>query len=160
MNTQQVRELDFSALPGITSDPLAALRKAQKLDALKGNRAVRMDFPAVWSTDGSQVALMVRSVDNKDRWLTGVDFAAGKLTVRHRLTDPAWINWSFNEFGFLPGNRFWYLSEQSGYSHLYVGEGKSAKALTSGKFEASSVQWNSGRQPGLLPVQPQMAGRL
>ena len=143
VNTQQVRELDFSALPGIASDPLAALRKAQKLDALKGNRAVRMDFSAVWSTDGSQVALMVRSVDNKDRWLTGVDFTAGKLTVRHRLTDPAWINWSFNEFGFLPGNRFWYLSEQSGYSHLYVGEGKSAKALTAGKFEASSVQWNT-----------------
>jgi len=149
--TQSVSELDFSVLPGIASDPLAALRKAQKLEALKGNRAVRMDFPAVWSADGSQVALLVRAIDNKDRWLTGIDFAARRLTVRHRLTDPAWINWSFNEFGFLPGNRFWYLSEQSGYSHLYVGEGKSAKALTAGNFEASSVQWNgAGNQAFFL----------
>jgi dipeptidyl aminopeptidase/acylaminoacyl peptidase len=142
VGAQSVRELDFSALPGIGNDPLAALRKAQKLEALKGNRAVRMDFPAVWSADGSQVALLVRAIDNKDRWLTGVDFGAGKLTVRHRLTDPAWINWSFNEYGFLPDKRFWFLSEQSGYGHLYIGEGKSAKALTSGTFEASSVQWN------------------
>lgn len=140
---RSVRELDVSALPGIKTDPLADLRKAQKLEALKGNRAVRADVPAVWSDDGSQVALMLRAVDNKDRWLVGVDFAAGTLQVRHRLTDPAWINWSFNEFGFLPDNRFWFLSEQSGYSHLYLGDGKTAKALTAGNYEASSVQWNA-----------------
>jgi dipeptidyl aminopeptidase/acylaminoacyl peptidase len=138
----KVTKLDFSSLAGIAIDPLASLRKAQKLDALKGNRAVRMDFPIVWSEDGNHVALMVRSIDNKDRWLAGVDFANGKLTTHHRLTDPAWINWSFNEYGFLPNNQFWYLSEQSGYSHLFVGEGKNAKALSSGKFEVSSVQWN------------------
>ena len=143
VNTQQVRELDFAALPGIATDPLSELRKAQKLDAHKGNRAVRMDFPTVWSADGSKLALMIRAVDNKDRWLVGVDFANGKLNTRHRLTDAAWINWSFNEYGFLPNNQFWYLSEQSGYSHLYVGEGKAAKAITSGKFEVSLVQWNS-----------------
>jgi dipeptidyl aminopeptidase/acylaminoacyl peptidase len=143
VRTQAVRELDFSALPGIAVDPLAELRKAQKRDALKGNRPVRMDSPAAWSTDGTQVALMVRSIDNKDRWLVGVDFAGGKLTVRQRLTDPAWINWSFNEYGFLPDNRFWYLSEHSGYSHLYLADGGSAKALSSGKFEASGVQWNA-----------------
>ncbi len=143
VNTQQVRELDFAALPGIAVDPLAELRKAQKLEAQKGNRAVRMDFPAVWSADGSKLALMIRSIDNKDRWLAGVDFANGKLSTRHRLTDTAWINWSFNEYGFLPNNQFWYLSEQSGYSHLFVGEGKAAKAITSGKYEVSSVQWNS-----------------
>jgi dipeptidyl aminopeptidase/acylaminoacyl peptidase len=143
VRAQSVRELDFSSLSGIATDPLADLRKAQKRDPLKGNRAVRMEAPAVWSADGTQVAVMVRTIDNKDRWLAGIDFASGKLSVRHRLTDPAWINWSFNEFGFLPDNRFWFLSEQSGYSHLYVGEGKAAKMLTSGNYEASSVQWNA-----------------
>lgn len=140
---RSVRELDFSVLPGIGVDPLAALRAAQKLDPLKGNRPVRMDFPVIWSADGSQAAVMIRSVDNKDRWLAGVDFGNGRLTLRHRLTDAAWINYSFNEFGFLPDNRFWYLSEQSGYSHLYIGSGKTAKALTSGRFETSNVQWNA-----------------
>lgn len=140
---RRVRELDFSVLPGIGVDPLAALRAAQKLDPLNGNRPVRMDFPVVWSADGSQVAVMVRAVDNKDRWLAGVDFTRGALTVRDRLTDPAWINWSFNEFGFLPDNRFWFLSERDGYSHLYLGSGKAAKALTAGRFEAGNVQWNA-----------------
>jgi hypothetical protein len=38
-----VRDLSFDSLPGIVSDPLAAMRQAQKLDPLKGNRAVRVD---------------------------------------------------------------------------------------------------------------------
>jgi dipeptidyl aminopeptidase/acylaminoacyl peptidase len=143
VSRRSARTLDVSQLPGIQTDPLAALRKAQKLDPLKGNRPVRMDFPVVWSADGREAAIMIRSVDNKDRWLAGVDFGKAALTVRHRLTDPAWINWSFNEYGFLPDNRFWFLSEQSGYSQLYLGEGKSAQALTSGKFEVSNVQWNA-----------------
>lgn len=141
--TQKVSKLDFSKLAGINTDPLAALRKAQNLDALNGNRPVRMDFPIVWSADGSQVATLVRAVDNKDRWLVGVNFSDSTLTTRHRLTDNAWINWNYNEFGFLANNQFWYLSEQTGYSHLYLGEGKSAKALSAGKFEASLVQWNT-----------------
>lgn len=143
VKTQGLRELDFSALHGIAIDPLADMRKTQKLEPLKGNRPVRMDFPTVWSADGSQAALMVRTVDNKDRWLVGVDFNAGKLRVRHHLSDSAWINYSFNEYGFLANNQFWYLSEQSGFSQLYAGEGKAAKALTSGKSEVSAVQWNS-----------------
>ena len=143
VRTQTVRALDFSVLPGITADPLSDLRKAQKLEPLSGNRAVRMEYGSRWSADGSQVAIMIRSIDNKDRWLAGVDFAKAQLTVRHRLTDPGWINWNFNEFGFLPDNRFWYLSEQTGYSHLYVAEGKKALALSAGRFEASNVQWNA-----------------
>jgi dipeptidyl aminopeptidase/acylaminoacyl peptidase len=73
-----------------------------------------------WSDDGSQLALQLRARDNKDRWLATWDAAAAKLTVRHRLTDPAWINWDFNDFGWLPDNRtLWYLSEESGSSQLY-----------------------------------------
>ena len=42
---------------------------------------------------------------------------------QHRLTDPAWINWNFNDFGWTPDNALWFLSEQTGYSHLYLLEG-------------------------------------
>jgi dipeptidyl aminopeptidase/acylaminoacyl peptidase len=74
-----------------------------------------------WSDDGSRLALQLRARDNKDRWLATWDAAGGKLTVRHRLTDAAWINWDFNEFGWLPDNRtLWYLSEESGSSQLYT----------------------------------------
>ena len=139
----QSRELALAALPGITSDPLADLRKAAGLEPFKGERAVRIDNIA-WSDDGGNVAVMARAVDNKDRWIASVDFAGGKLVPAHRLTDPAWINWNFNEFGWLPGGRtLWFLSEESGYSHLYtVVPGQRANRLTSGRWEASSPQWS------------------
>ena len=59
----------------------------------------------VWSEDGKQLALQLRAIDNKDRWLATVDLATRKLVVQHRLTDPAWINWDFNEFGWLRDSR-------------------------------------------------------
>src|SRR5579863_2741431 len=93
----------------------------------------------VWSRDGRALAIQLRAIDNKDRWIASVDFAAHALVAQHRLTDPAWISWKFNEFGWLNDNRtLWYASEESGYGHLYTqGPGGQAKALTQGTFEVS-----------------------
>ena len=139
-------ELKFDALPGIAVDPLADLRRAAKQEPLTGNRAVRIETdgdgsgPAIhWSDDGRNVAVLVRAIDNKDRWIASVDLANARLQPRHRLTDPAWINWNFNDFGWLrDGRTLWYLSEESGWSHLYAHDGNKARALTSGTWEASS----------------------
>ena len=150
--TGKVMDLAFDPLPGISVDPLAEMRKAQKLDALKGNRPVRVlnegDNSGAatirWSGNGSQLAVQVRAIDNKDRWIATVDFANATLRNAHRMTDPAWINWNFNDFGWLPDNRtLWYLSEETGYSHLYTLAGGKARTLTQGTWEASSVQWSA-----------------
>lgn len=142
-------ELEFDTLPGIGTDPLAAMRKAAKQEPLKGERPVRIETdgdgtgPAIhWSGDGRQAALLVRAVDNKDRWLATVDLSKKKLDPRHRLTDPAWINWGFNEFGWRPGagdaaDTLWFLSEHTGWSHLYLADGATPRALTSGRWEVS-----------------------
>ncbi|MBC7656636.1 MAG: S9 family peptidase, partial [Frankiaceae bacterium] len=66
--TGKVRDLAFDTLPAIAVDPLADLRKAQKLDPLKGNRPLRVlnegDNSGAatirWSADGSQLAVQVR----------------------------------------------------------------------------------------------------
>jgi dipeptidyl aminopeptidase/acylaminoacyl peptidase len=99
------------------------------------------DAPTLsWSNDGRNAAVMVRAIDNKDRWIATVDLAGATLQPRHRLTDPAWINWSFNEFGWLPdGRTLWYLSEESGFSHLYTLDGAAKTQLTDGRWETSSV---------------------
>ncbi|WP_166750788.1 S9 family peptidase [Xanthomonas cannabis] len=140
------KSLSFDPLPGIATDPLDALRKAAKRDALKGNRAVRVESdgdgsgPAVhWSDDGRNVAVEIRAVDNKDRWIASVDLDNAKLQPRHRLSDGAWINWDFNDFGWLPDNRtLWLLSEESGYSQLYTVEGNGKpRQRTRGKWEVS-----------------------
>ena len=140
------RQLSFDALPGVDADPLAVLRANAGQDPLEGDRAVRVETdgdgtgPAIhWSSDSRDVAVLLRAVDNKDRWIAGVDLDDGALQVRHRLTDPAWINWSFNEFGWTRDGALWLLSEDSGHSHLYVADGNGApRALTSGTWEASA----------------------
>ncbi|MCI4568101.1 S9 family peptidase [Lysobacter sp. CFH 32150] len=140
------KQLDFGVLPGIKDDPLATLRKTAKKDPLKGNRDVRIGSDSSnaaagvsWSADSRNVAVLVRAIDNKDRWIATIDLAGATLQPRHRLHDAAWINWSFNEFGWLRDNAtLWLLSEQSGYSHLYLVEGTNTRALTSGQWEVSA----------------------
>lgn len=157
--------LAFDALPGIANDPLAALRKAAKQEPLKGNRAVRIETdgdgggPAIhWSDDGRNAAVLVRAVDNKDRWIASVDLAATKLVSRHRLTDAAWINWNFNDFGWTGDGALWFLSEHSGYSHLYVSEGGAPRALTSGRWEVSAPQLSADSRSFLFVCNRQWPG--
>jgi dipeptidyl aminopeptidase/acylaminoacyl peptidase len=133
-----ISTLDLKALPGIDKDPLARLRKAAGRDPLKGLRAVTSDTP-LWNRSGDRAAIVLRAIDNKDRWIVSLDPADKSLSTRHRLTDPGWINWSFNDLGWMPDDRsLWLLSEQNGYSHLYLAPaGKAAKALTAGNWEVS-----------------------
>ncbi len=145
--TGSVRELRPDPLPGIGVDPLAQLRRAAGKDPLKGLRPVQVNSqragPSVrWSDDGRSVAVMLRAVDNKDRWIAAVDLDKAVLQPRHRLTDPAWINWNFNDFGWLPDNRtLWFLSEESGWSQLYTQAGaERPRQRTSGQWEASSPE--------------------
>ncbi|MDE2309017.1 MAG: prolyl oligopeptidase family serine peptidase [Xanthomonadaceae bacterium] len=151
--------LRTDVLPGIKDDPLKALRAeaiAKLEKAGKGDEAKALKAPRVrpvrivagaedggggiaWSDDGSELAIQLRAIDNKDRWIASVDFRRHVLVEQQRLTDPAWINWNFNDFGWLRDNRtLWYLSEQSGWSQLYTKPlGGKARALTSGRFEVS-----------------------
>ncbi len=106
----------------------------------------------VWSDDGSEVAIEFRSFDNKDRWLARVDFSKPAIDPLERITDPAWVNdAAFRDLGWMRDNRtLWFLSEASGYSHLYLrppgaappvrGRDKAksaARQVTSGEFEIS-----------------------
>jgi dipeptidyl aminopeptidase/acylaminoacyl peptidase len=148
LSNNQVRDLSFDVLPGIKTDPLAELRAAAKKEPLKGERAVRVaaeDGQSLhWNASGTQAAVMIRSVDNKDRWIATVDLAGAKLKPVHRVTDAAWVNYDNSEFGWLPDNStLWFLSEETGYSHLYTldAAGKQ-RALTQGNWEASDVQWS------------------
>ncbi|WP_426701558.1 prolyl oligopeptidase family serine peptidase [Rhodanobacter sp. Col0626] len=158
--------LDTATLPGIKDDPLkdlranavAALQKDGKADQAKALKAPDVrpvtvlsadnGGGIVWSDDGRNAAVQLRTVDNKDRWIASVDFQHHALVNQQRLTDKAWINWNFNDFGWLKdGRTLWYLSEQTGYSQLYRKplDGK-ATALTSGKFEVSHPQLSEDGQ--------------
>jgi dipeptidyl aminopeptidase/acylaminoacyl peptidase len=171
LSTRKVRDLPLDALPGIAQDPLAELRIAQKLPPLKGNRGVRIEGDEDdggdtihWNSNGSQVAVQIRAIDNKDRWIATVDLPQATLKPVHRLTDPAWINFRYNDFGWLPDNKtLWYLSEESGYSHLYSVDVSTApalqpRALTHGEWEVSKVQWSADGATAYFMCNPKLPG--
>lgn len=101
-------------------------------------RPIRVE-QARWSRDG-RLALSLFTQDFKDRWLMEVDFKGQRLVTLDHLHDEAWIPWSFNEFGWTHDGAFWFLSEKTGYSQLYLREQGVTRALTRGRHEVASVK--------------------
>ena len=145
--------LDLSKLPGINDDPLEKMRKiaakkiGYKYKAQDGARAIyayrgSKNQGVEWSKDSKKAALLLFSYDNKDRWIVTFSPQKKVLSTAHWLSDDAWVNdWTFTEFGWMPDNKtLYYLSEEDGYSHLYIKQGKrKASQLTEGKFEVSKL---------------------
>lgn len=103
-----------------------------------------------FSEDG-QAIVVVRSLDNKDRWIMLLDPLTGNLKLLDRQHDEAWVggpgisSWNFSggTIGWLPDNQHIYFqSEATGFSHLYLLDVNSGekKALTNGKFEIIDAQ--------------------
>ncbi|MCW8108160.1 prolyl oligopeptidase family serine peptidase [Alteromonas ponticola] len=149
LRTNQKHKLAFSVLPGYNEDVLAEVKAENakaKGETYQVNRLPReitlleswyWTEPSVrWHQNGQQVALMLEAWDNKDRWIATVDFKGKKLVNQHRLHDDAWINYRFNQFGWLhQSETLYFQSEHTGYSHLYVQQpGQSPVALTSGQY--------------------------
>ncbi|UOQ79108.1 prolyl oligopeptidase family serine peptidase [Hymenobacter sp. 5516J-16] len=115
-------------------------------------------FGPFWSDNGQHAFLVIRSTDNKDRWIVALDPATQKIRLLDRQHDDAWINGpgiGYNEgnVGWLPGNRrIWFQSEESGFSHLYTADITSGqkKALTSGRWEVQKAQLSRDRKTWYL----------
>jgi dipeptidyl aminopeptidase/acylaminoacyl peptidase len=166
LKAHEKHEVDLAALPGIKEDPLKELRdkaaaaraaKEEKKDGKdqekKGSKEKDKE-PALrivelsrisWSDDGRRAALLFWSDDNKDRWIATLEPPAAGLVTRHRLSDPAWVNdyEELFEFGWLKDNTtLWYVSEETGYFHLYTqataGSPAKPRALTHGSFEVTT----------------------
>ena len=140
----KVREENARERPAAGSRPAADPKPAAEENKARGVRAVsdEPDSASVgpkWSGDGGALGIELFSIDNKDRWIVSVDLAKFVLVPQHRLTDSAWVNERFNEYGWLSDNRtLWYQSEESGYIHLYTkGLSGEPAALTHGAFEVS-----------------------
>ncbi len=148
LKTGQQFSLAYQQLPGFDDDVLASVKaenyaaQGKTYHSKKAPRNIhvmQMTDAIKWHQDGKNVALMLEAWDNKDRWLTTVNLLENRLETQHRLHDDAWVNYTFNEFGWL-NHDLYYLSEESGYSHLYTKSLKGkAKKLTQGRFEVSDV---------------------
>ncbi|MDQ3292672.1 MAG: prolyl oligopeptidase family serine peptidase [Bacteroidota bacterium] len=136
-------QIYFKDIKGITDQP-AFLKKTEKPQT---PRPVIFYGP-FWSDNGKNAVLVLRSVDNKDRWLVQFNPTSRNLKVLERQHDEAWINGpgignEAGDLGWLPDNEtIWFQSEETGFSHLYTINTRTnqKKALTKGKYEVSAVR--------------------
>lgn len=155
--------LDLSDLPALAENPLLEQlgisdendeeeKKEQEKEAEP--RDLRLQGLR-WSKDGQQLLFHAIARDNKDRWLVTLDttelslvrqsdtefsevikLADDSLTTIHHNHDPAWINRRFLTGQWMPNNEgVIFLSEQTGYLHLYLWQRGATTQLTSGDFE-------------------------
>ncbi len=172
LKNEKIINLSLDDLPTIKENPLAWLSKSEpgeetetepdeeaadeteSEDSEKKPEAKPRPVSSMgvrWNDAGTTAAVMLISHDNKDRWIVLIDTTdlnednEPTLTVAHHLRNEAWIGWGFNTFGFVPTtNTLYYLSEESGYGHLYTRTPDgTATQLTTGNFEVRSLTFTN-----------------
>jgi dipeptidyl aminopeptidase/acylaminoacyl peptidase len=94
-----------------------------------------------------------------------LDAATGKLKPVDRQRDEAWIGGPGIGFaarmGWIDEQRFYFQSESSGYSHLYVYDINtgSKKALTSGSYEVQNVELSKDKKTFYLLTNEEHPGK-
>jgi dipeptidyl aminopeptidase/acylaminoacyl peptidase len=153
ISKDSIYELKVDQIPGITDLPDYVKDYPVKFKDRKPEvRQVRIIGPN-WSPDGRFGVIEAQSDDNKDRWILTFNLQDGSVKMLDRQRDEAWIAGPGIGYGqstgWMPdGKRFYFQSEQSGYSHLYwvnVETGEK-KALTSGKFEVYSPTFSKDKK--------------
>jgi len=154
LTTGEQTELTFDKLPGFDEDVLADVKKenfareGKTYKSEKASRSINLISDWTWSQSaiqwnqqGTQAAVMLEAWDNKDRWIASVDFEKSEFVPQHRLHDDAWVNYAYNDFGWLNNSdTLYFLSEESGYSQLYKKPvNGDVSALTQGEFVISHL---------------------
>jgi dipeptidyl aminopeptidase/acylaminoacyl peptidase len=124
-------------------------------------RAVVWSAPS-FSTDGRLAAAVVRAADNKDRWLVLLDPETGRGRVLDAQHDDAWVRPAPpGGSGWVDATRVFFLSEATGFQHLYVLDTTApgpARAVTSGRFEVYDARLSRDRRTFYLTTSQEHAG--
>lgn len=146
--TDSISSFDTSLLPGIQDLPdyLSDYPERKKIaEENKTNREVTYSG-FTWNEKGDKAVFAVYSQDNKDRWIVVFDAKSNSYNMVDRQRDEAWIagpgiNWYANVLDWIDNDKFYFQSEKTGYSHLYIHDLKTNRttALTSGDYEVQKV---------------------
>jgi dipeptidyl aminopeptidase/acylaminoacyl peptidase len=142
--------LSFDNLPGIWDTPSYRKEYPPFNPRLAEPKPYRIQGP-IFHPKENLFLLVLRSEDNKDRWILCVDGQTLDWHLVDHQRDEAWIggpgigswNGSLGTVGWLAeGLEFYYQSEVSGYSHLYTYEVSSRKKrqVTQGEWEVLDVK--------------------
>jgi dipeptidyl aminopeptidase/acylaminoacyl peptidase len=133
--------VDLSVLPDILDDPLADLRRKARLPSLSGARSVSIGSMK-WKPDGSKLVVGIMSRDGRDVWLAEFDTATRRIAVVSRETSSARaLSSAGYSFDYLPDGRFWFQSERSDGTGLYMSDGQTQWPVAAGRFDAGNFNF-------------------
>lgn len=151
-----VYSVQTSTITGIKDLPDYLKDYPKELDTVKkknADRPVNM-FGPIWNESGTAGIVIAISQDNKDRWILKLDALTGSFSTIDRQRDEAWIagpgigGYYQGNTGWIDNNRFYFQSEATGYSHLYVANVSTGdkKQLTAGKWEVQSLKLSNDKK--------------
>ncbi len=142
--------LSIKQIPGIRYIPSFYKNYPDVYDSLKEDQPLRkvvVNGP-LWNKSGTKALVVVRSLDHKDRWIMLLNAQEAQLKLLTRQHDSAWIGgpgigytYSMGSMGWVNENTYWFQSEKTGYSHLYLQNVVTRKItpLTQGKYEVQKA---------------------
>ncbi len=146
LKSGQSKKISIDNLPGIKKAPeYLALYDLNFNRDLTAPKSVIMT-QIIFNNEGEKALIEIKSYDNKDRWVCILDMVSQSLKCIDHQHDEAWIGgpgisgWNMipGNMGWIPNsNRFYFQSEETGYSHLYLYDldTKVKQQLTDGQFE-------------------------
>lgn len=151
-----VYQIKTADIPGIKDQPDYLKDYPKEQEAYKkanADRQVTIEG-VLWSENSAHAVVVMSALDNKDRWIMRLDAVTGKLSLLDRQRDEAWIggpgieNSATGNVGFIDNDRFYYQSEASGYSHIYIVDVNSGvkKQITRGKWEVQTLQLSNDKK--------------
>ena len=141
-----VYAVKVSQIPGIKDLPDYVKDYPKQLEERSKkneDRKVNLGVPS-WNENGTMAFITASAQDNKDLWILKLDAKTGNVSILDRQRDEAWIGGPGvgRNIQWIDNNRFYYQSEATGYSHLYVYNVATGdkKQITSGKWEVQRAQ--------------------
>lgn len=127
MERDSLYYFNFSSLDGIRNKPMYLLEYGDTVNNQYDKDRNIIMHEIVYSKDGTQNVLDIRSYDNKDRWLVQLNLLDGSWSQIDRQHDEAWIGgpgisgWNMvnGNVGFLDNETVYFQSEMTGFSALY-----------------------------------------
>ena len=140
-----VYSISTKEIPGIKDLPDYVKDYPKELEArTKKNEDRKVDINGpYWSEDGKNALVVINAQDNKDRWIMKLNPVNGQLSPLDRERNQAWVGGpGTSNLGWTDNTHFYYQSEASGYSHIYLVDVTTGdkKQLTSGKWEVQTLE--------------------
>jgi len=152
----EFRRLTFDDLPGIWDTPEYKKEYPDPKNRLPAPKPCRIQGPFFHPVQ-NLFLLVLRSVDNKDRWIVSVNGENMQWQLIDHQRDEAWIggpgigswNASAGVVGWVSeGFEMYYQSEAEGYSHLYTFNVQTGdkRQVTKGNWEVLDLKFDRSRE--------------